>query len=361
MTSIPSQASDLNDENKVKHNVQINTSTNNDEITVKQVKRGQNESHELLEPRLDESTEQPQSSVLVNAHLPSERKREQQEQVVRVKEDKSQHTREGEGEEKNESLESHKRDEGVGNVTTNSTFTGKTIHFNTDKQWPGYRQRIPGTTPNSNNSSLSVEEQQLYEQINRPDVPQASTMYINKPLIQGHRDTRQPTDNVISRYFINSMDHTQGSEQEKNVSPSNYRERISLHHANYIGGDGNDYKLNQLPPVTIIDNNSNDVGYGARSAAAQLERSIGVSGIYGRPSGRAAGSGHDVGGPRGYWDLNEDEKQSKLQNPLPWLINSGMRRATSSWNHLEASYNKNPTRKALLKPLLDLVLNPSKR
>ena len=369
MRCILAQVTDLNGEKQVMHSVQINASTNKDEITVEEVKRRKNESHELLERQHgpDESTEQPQSSVPVNAHLLDAKRKEKEQEVVQVKADESEQTRRREGEE-NESPESHKRgEERKGSATTNwtttrrRTTTTKTprIHLKTDKQKTEYRQEIPGAAPKQGDSSLSMQEQQLYEQINRPYAPGQGNMYINKPLVQGHMDMRQGTDRRMSPYFINSMDHTR--ERGKNVSPSNYRERISLHHANYYGGDGNGYKLNQLAPVTVTDNNSNDVGYGARSAAAQLERSIGVSGIYGRPSGRAAGSGHDVGGPRGYWDLNEDERQSKMANPLPWLINSGMRRATSSFNQLEASYNKNPQRKVLLKPLLDLVLNPSKR
>ena len=129
----------------------------------------------------------------------------------------------------------------------------------------------------------------------------------------------------------------------------------------YGNNNGNyNYNNGQGAYDTLGGLGSNDVGYGPRSSTA-LERSIGgYSGHYGQPIGYG-GSGYGVGGPRGYWDLNGDERQSKRENPLPWIINPGIRRATSSLAHLEASYNRNPRRKALLKPLLDLVLNPSKK
>lgn len=66
--------------------------------------------------------------------------------------------------------------------------------------------------------------------------------------------------------------------------------------------------------------------------------------------------------PAQVWEETPEERESKRQNPLPYIINPGIRRATSSLGQLEAFTEKgSPTRQQVLKPLLNLVLNPSKR
>lgn len=65
--------------------------------------------------------------------------------------------------------------------------------------------------------------------------------------------------------------------------------------------------------------------------------------------------------PADAWEMTEDEKESKRQNPLPYIINPAIRRGTQSLGNLEAHANRDPRRKAILMPVLNLVLNPSKR
>lgn len=321
------QLNDLKNEEKVKSIVKINANNASGED------KKQNYSHDSLLQRIRETTQQAHSSVPL---------------VVSAQEDEQI---------KNESQEADK-EERV-NAASNAT-TGAMAHLGRqEKETTIGAHKLAMTTP-KDQVSLSMQEQQhLYQQINNPYAG-GEKMYIDNLSPASDQYRRQATDGgSVPGYLFNSIE-----KRAQNIVPRNYRARkgdISLHRDNYNGhAHGNGFKSSQLlTPVT--DNDSNDVGYGARSAAAQVERSIGVSGIYGRPTGLGGGSGHDIGGPRGYWDLESDERQSKLENPLPWLINSGMRRATSSFNHLEASYNKNPQRKVLLKPLLDLVLNPSKK
>ena len=66
--------------------------------------------------------------------------------------------------------------------------------------------------------------------------------------------------------------------------------------------------------------------------------------------------------PAYVWEQTSEERESKRQNPLPYIINPGIRRATSSLGQLEAFSQKgSPAREQVLKPLLNLILNPSRR
>lgn len=65
--------------------------------------------------------------------------------------------------------------------------------------------------------------------------------------------------------------------------------------------------------------------------------------------------------PAEVWEMTPEEKESKRQNPLPYIINPAIRRGTQSLGHLEAYANRDPRRKAVLMPILNLILNPSKR
>lgn len=65
--------------------------------------------------------------------------------------------------------------------------------------------------------------------------------------------------------------------------------------------------------------------------------------------------------PADVWDMTSEEKESKKENPLPYIINPAIRRGTQSLGHLEAHANRDARRKALMMPLLNLVLNPSRR
>lgn len=71
---------------------------------------------------------------------------------------------------------------------------------------------------------------------------------------------------------------------------------------------------------------------------------------------------HSYEDPTHQWGLTPEERESKRQNPLPYIINPLIRRSTSTLGHLEAFGEKGgPVRAQSLKPLLNLVLNPSKR
>lgn len=65
--------------------------------------------------------------------------------------------------------------------------------------------------------------------------------------------------------------------------------------------------------------------------------------------------------PADAWEMTQEEKESKRQNPLPYIINPAIRRGTQSLGNLEAHANRDARRKAILMPILNLVLNPSKR
>lgn len=65
--------------------------------------------------------------------------------------------------------------------------------------------------------------------------------------------------------------------------------------------------------------------------------------------------------PADAWEMTEEERESKRQNPLPYIINPAIRRGTQSLGNLEAHANRDPRRKAILMPILNLVLNPSRK
>lgn len=78
---------------------------------------------------------------------------------------------------------------------------------------------------------------------------------------------------------------------------------------------------------------------------------------YGQPV--PSSSGYED--PADAWEMTDEERQSKKQNPLPYIINPLIRRGTQGLGHMEAHANRDARRKAVLMPILNLVLNPSRR
>ena len=77
---------------------------------------------------------------------------------------------------------------------------------------------------------------------------------------------------------------------------------------------------------------------------------------YGQPIPSAS-----IEDPADVWEMTPEDREAKKRNPLPYIINPAIRRGTQSLGHLEAHANRDSRRKALLMPILNLVLNPSRR
>lgn len=65
--------------------------------------------------------------------------------------------------------------------------------------------------------------------------------------------------------------------------------------------------------------------------------------------------------PARIWEPTPEDAEAKRANPLPYIINPGVRRGTVNLGQLEAFANRgSQTRKSLLMPLLNIIgLNPS--
>lgn len=86
---------------------------------------------------------------------------------------------------------------------------------------------------------------------------------------------------------------------------------------------------------------------------------------YGQPVNLGSGGG-DLFGDGEDFDkggLTPEEQASKRINPLPFLVNPGIRRGVQNLQHGEARYQRQPSRLSnqLLKPLLDIFTNPSRK
>lgn len=82
-------------------------------------------------------------------------------------------------------------------------------------------------------------------------------------------------------------------------------------------------------------------------------------GHFGQPTGSADHTGpHDYDSDR---SLTTEEMESKKHNPVPFFINPLIRRGTQGLQRFEANFIRDPKRNQLVKPLLALLTNPSKK
>lgn len=88
-------------------------------------------------------------------------------------------------------------------------------------------------------------------------------------------------------------------------------------------------------------------------------RSAYYGGHFGQPTGAADHTGpHDYDSDR---SLTAEEVESKKHNPVPFFINPLIRRGTQGLQRFEANFIRDPKRNQLVKPLLALLTNPSKK
>lgn len=82
-------------------------------------------------------------------------------------------------------------------------------------------------------------------------------------------------------------------------------------------------------------------------------------GHFGQPTGSAEHSGPpDFDSDR---SLTPEELDSKKHNPIPFLINPLIRRGTQGLQRFEANFVRDPKKNQIVKPLLALLTNPSKK
>lgn len=77
---------------------------------------------------------------------------------------------------------------------------------------------------------------------------------------------------------------------------------------------------------------------------------------FGQPLGNYGSDGDDFD-----QETTPEELQSKRINPLPHLVNPGIRRGVQNLQQIEARYQRQPNQPQFLRPLLDLLTNPSRR
>lgn len=115
-------------------------------------------------------------------------------------------------------------------------------------------------------------------------------------------------------------------------------QRVICQFYNPNANTGNDYRNQRFPNFFSNDLNQR------------------VGGHFGQPLPSS-----EFEDPANAWEMTSEERESKKQNPLPYFINPVIRRGTEKLGHAEAFANRDSRRKALLMPILNLILNPSKK